>query len=89
MRVPRAPRSCKVRTVYTYSDELGKFPAFSWMYSTEHVLFGRIGHLKVERKGLRLDFEAKVTRHSAKPETFYERVVRGESWAAAGAIRQG
>jgi len=59
----------------TWRKNVG-FTPFSWMYSTEHVLFGRIGHLGVERKGLRLDFEAKVTRHSAKPETFYERVVQ-------------
>ena len=50
------------------------FTPFSWMYSTEHALFGRIGSLDVERKGLRLDFSAKVREHSRKPEEFFERV---------------
>jgi N6-adenosine-specific RNA methylase IME4 len=59
----------------TWRKNVG-FTPFSWMYSTEHVLFGRIGNLGVVRKGLRLDFEAKVTRHSAKPDAFYERVVQ-------------
>jgi N6-adenosine-specific RNA methylase IME4 len=59
----------------TWRKNVG-FTPFSWMYSTEHVLFGRIGRLDVLRKGLRLDFEAKVARHSAKPDEFYERVVQ-------------
>jgi len=48
---------------------------YSWMYNTEHVLFGRIGSLKLERLGLKLSFEAPVTRHSEKPDVFYERVI--------------
>ena len=47
---------------------------FSWMYNTEHVLFGRIGALPLEQNGLKLAFDASVTRHSAKPDEFYERV---------------
>lgn len=50
------------------------FTPYSWMYSTEHVLFGRIGSLPLERLGLRLDFAAPITRHSAKPDVFYDRV---------------
>ena len=50
------------------------FPPFSWMYSTEHVLFCTRGGLALERMGLRLDFEAKVREHSRKPDVFYERV---------------
>jgi N6-adenosine-specific RNA methylase IME4 len=50
------------------------FTPFSWMYSTEHVLFGRIGDLKVLKEGIRLDFKAKVTIHSKKPDLFYVRV---------------
>ena len=50
------------------------FTPFSWMYSTEHVLFGRIGNLELLKKGLRLDFKGKVTKHSCKPQEFYDRV---------------
>jgi N6-adenosine-specific RNA methylase IME4 len=48
------------------------FTPYSWMYSTEHVLFGRKGNLPLMRKGLRLDFQAKVREHSRKPDEFYE-----------------
>lgn len=50
------------------------FTPFSWMYSTEHVLFGRIGNLDLLKKGERLDFQAKVREHSRKPAEFYELV---------------
>lgn len=49
------------------------FTPYSWMYSTEHVLFGRIGSLDLLKNGLRLDFAATVTGHSRKPDAFYER----------------
>lgn len=52
------------------------FTPFSWMYSTEHVLFGRVGSLELERKGLRLDFSGKVREHSRKPAEFYDLVRR-------------
>jgi len=48
------------------------FTPFSWMYSTEHVLFGHVGSLPLEQKGLRLDFRGKVREHSRKPDEFYE-----------------
>ena len=48
------------------------FTPFSWMYSTEHCLFGRIGNLPLLKLGKRLDFSAKVREHSRKPEIFYE-----------------
>lgn len=54
----------------------GGFTPFSWMYNTEHVIFARMGSLDVERKGLKLAFEAPTTRHSAKPDVFYERVIQ-------------
>lgn len=54
----------------------GGFTPFSWMYNTEHVIFARMGSLEVERKGLKLAFDAPATRHSAKPDVFYERVVQ-------------
>lgn len=48
------------------------FTPYSWMYSTEHVLFGRIGSLPLEQMGKRLDFAAKVREHSRKPDEFYD-----------------
>ncbi len=50
------------------------FTPFSWMYSTEHCLFGHIGSLPLLKMGLRLDFQAKVREHSRKPEIFYDLV---------------
>jgi N6-adenosine-specific RNA methylase IME4 len=63
----------KYQCLMTWVKNVG-FTPFSWMYSTEHVLFGRVGSLDVERKGLRLDFAAKVREHSRKPDEFYELV---------------
>lgn len=48
------------------------FTPFSWMYSTELVLFGRVGSLDLLRLGMRLDFTGKVREHSRKPDEFYE-----------------
>lgn len=48
------------------------FTPFSWMRSTEHVLFCRKGSLDVQKKGVRLDFQADVREHSRKPDEFYE-----------------
>lgn len=50
------------------------FTPFSWMYSTEHCLFARIGNLPLLKLGKRLDFQAKVREHSRKPEEFYNLV---------------
>lgn len=62
--------------VLTWVKNVGITP-FSWMYSTEHVLFARAGRaLDLERKGLRLDFQAAVAGHSVKPDAFYELVRR-------------
>jgi hypothetical protein len=58
----------------TWRKNVGITP-FSWMYDTEHVLFGRLGSLKLERLGLRLSFDAPVTGHSVKPDVFYDRVL--------------
>ncbi len=60
--------------VMTWRKNVGITP-FSWMYDTEHVLFGRRGSLKLEQLGLRLSFEAPVVGHSVKPDVFYERVL--------------
>jgi len=64
----------KYQCLMTWVKNVGITP-FSWMYSTEHVLFGRIGSLQLNQLGLRLDFSAKVTQHSKKPDVFYERVI--------------
>lgn len=47
------------------------FTPFSWMYSTEHILFCRKGNLPLLALGKRLDFSAKVREHSRKPAEFY------------------
>jgi N6-adenosine-specific RNA methylase IME4 len=60
----------RYQCLMTWVKNVGMTP-FSWMYSTEHVLFGRIGNLDVQRKGLRLDFAAKVREHSRKPDEFF------------------
>lgn len=52
------------------------FTPYSWMRSTEHVLFCRRGNLELLQLGLRLDFNAKVVGHSVKPDAFYELVER-------------
>jgi len=63
----------KYQCVLTWVKKTGMTP-FSWMYSTEHVLFGHIGSLELEKKGCRLDFTGKVREHSRKPDEFYDLV---------------
>lgn len=65
----------RYQCVMTWRKNVGITP-FSWMYDTEHVLFGRRGDLKLDRLGLRLSFDAPVQGHSAKPDVFYERVIQ-------------
>jgi N6-adenosine-specific RNA methylase IME4 len=50
------------------------FTPFSFMYSTELVVFARRGSLDLVVKGRRLDFTAKVREHSRKPDEFYDLV---------------
>lgn len=57
----------------TWRKNVGITP-YSWMYSTEHVLFCRRGSLDLLELGKRLDFEAPVREHSRKPDEFYELV---------------
>lgn len=61
--------------VMTWWKHTGMSP-YSWMYDTEHVLFGRRGNLPLLKMGMRLYFDAPNVRnrHSAKPDVFYERV---------------
>jgi N6-adenosine-specific RNA methylase IME4 len=63
----------RYQCVMTWRKNVGITP-FSWMYDTEHVLFGRRGNLPLEQLGLRLSFDAPVAGHSIKPDVFYERV---------------
>lgn len=63
----------KYQCVMTWVKNVGPTP-FSWMYDTEHVLFGRRGSLPLNQMGLRLSFQAAATGHSVKPAVFYERV---------------
>lgn len=59
----------------TWVKNVGITP-FSWMYDTEHVIFARRGSLDLTQLGLRLSFTAPVTKHSEKPDAFYERVAQ-------------
>jgi N6-adenosine-specific RNA methylase IME4 len=61
----------KYQCLLTWRKNVG-FTPFSWMYSTEHVLFCTKGSLPLLRMGVRLDFEAKVREHSRKPDEFYD-----------------
>jgi N6-adenosine-specific RNA methylase IME4 len=68
----------KYQCLLTWVKNVG-FTPFSWMYSTEHVLFCTKGNLPLLRLGKRLDFEtmetgfkASVREHSRKPDVFYE-----------------
>lgn len=64
----------RYQCLLTWCKNVGPTP-FSWMYDTEHVLFGRIGTLELQKMGLRLSFEADVVGHSVKPDIFYDRVL--------------
>lgn len=63
----------RYQCLMTWRKNVGITP-FSWMYDTEHVIFGRKGNLPLTQLGLRLSFDAPVQGHSVKPEVFYERV---------------
>ena len=66
----------RYQCLMTWVKPTGMTP-YSWMYNTEHVLFGRVGGLQLERLGLKLSFDAPVSKggHSRKPGAFYERVL--------------
>ena len=63
----------KYQCLLTWIKNIG-FTPFSWMYSTELVLFGRVGNLPLLKNGLRIDFTGKVREHSRKPDEFYDLV---------------
>jgi N6-adenosine-specific RNA methylase IME4 len=62
----------KYHCLLTWIKPEGMVP-FSWMFSTEHVLFGYRGKFACDRPGLRVHFEAPRTGHSRKPDVFYDR----------------
>lgn len=61
----------RYQCLLTWVKNVG-FTPFSWMYSTEHILFCTRGSLPLLKIGTRLDFAAKVREHSRKPDEFYE-----------------
>lgn len=63
----------RYQCLMTWVKNVG-FTPFSWMYSTEHVLFCRKGSLDLLKMGKRLDFSAAVREHSRKPDEFYSLV---------------
>ncbi len=63
----------KYECLLTWVKNVG-FTPFSFMYSTEHCLFGRCGSLSLLKLGKRLDIAAKVRQHSRKPAEFYDLV---------------
>lgn len=63
----------RYQCLMTWRKNVGPTP-FTWMYDTEHVLFGRVGSLDLNRNGLRLSFDAPAQGHSIKPDVFYDRV---------------
>jgi N6-adenosine-specific RNA methylase IME4 len=60
----------RYQCIMTWVKNVG-FTPFSWMYSTEHVLFCTKGSLPLLALGKRLDFTGKVREHSRKPDEFY------------------
>jgi len=60
----------KYLCVLTWIKNQG-FTPFSFMFSTEHVLFGHVGHVPFLKIGARLDFAEARREHSRKPEIFY------------------
>lgn len=65
----------KYQCLMTWLKE-GGFTPFSWQYNTEHVLFGQIGNLPLNRMGLKLGFTEKRREHSRKPEIFYDMILQ-------------
>lgn len=63
----------KYECMMTWVKNVG-FTPYSWMRSTEHVLFCRKGNLSLLELGRRLDFPGKVREHSRKPDEFYKLV---------------
>jgi len=65
----------KYHCLLTWVKNVG-FTPFSFMFSTELVLFGLMGNVAMIKKGERLDFTADAREHSRKPDKFYDLVKR-------------
>ncbi len=65
----------RYQCLLTWNKNVG-FTPYTWMYSTEHVLFCRRGNLDLIKNGQRVGFTGKRREHSRKPEEFYD-LVRG------------
>jgi N6-adenosine-specific RNA methylase IME4 len=65
----------KYQCLLTWCKPVGITP-FSWMYNSEHVLFGTKGGLKILETGVgqKVWFGSKPGKHSTKPDIFFERV---------------
>ena len=63
----------KYQCLLTWVKNVG-FTPYSWMYTTEHVLFCTKGNLPLLEQGRRIDFSAKRREHSRKPDEFYDLV---------------
>ncbi len=61
----------KYQCLMTWVKNVG-FTPYSWMYSTEHILFCRKGNLPLLKLGVKLHFNADVREHSRKPDEFYD-----------------
>lgn len=59
--------------ILTWIKPTGITP-YSRQYTTELVLFGRMGSLPLERLGGPLHFSAPAVGHSVKPEAFYDQI---------------
>ena len=61
----------KYQCLMTWVKTTGMTP-YSWMYNTEHIIFGRIGNLQLQKLGIKLSFEGQKREHSRKPDIFYD-----------------
>jgi N6-adenosine-specific RNA methylase IME4 len=65
----------RYQCVMTWVKPTGITP-YSWMYNTEHILFGRVGNLPLAKLGIKLSLDAPVTGHSIKPDVFFDKVIQ-------------
>ena len=63
----------KYKALLTWVKNVG-FTPYSFMLTTEFVLYGQVGTLPLLKLGKRVDFRAKVREHSRKPDNFFSLV---------------
>lgn len=61
------------KVLLTWIKNVG-FTPYSFMLTTEFVLYGTVGSLPLIKLGRRVDFKAKVREYSRKPDNFYSLV---------------